>query len=151
MPEFGPPRTMSNVHGTVVAACAASKDCGIAPGAKVILVETGYGESQRWNVCLEKFLAGFISVLDDVAKKGRQGRAVINLSASIHAPLVSPQFIYTMGESAYLLFAFGFLYHSSTTLLHDTKAQMSTPIKAIDESTPSFHATQLTTVDRICI
>lgn len=153
MPEFGPPWQRDIVHGTVVAACAASTDCGIAPGAKVILVEIGSGESERWNKCFEKYLAGFISVLDDVVKKGRQGKAVINLSASIYAPLVTPQFTLTMGESIHLLFVSGILCHSFTTLLHRPEAQVFMPTKAMDESIadPSFHVAQLTRVDSIYI
>ncbi|KAK7710225.1 Glucan endo-1,3-alpha-glucosidase agn1 [Diaporthe eres] len=41
--QFGPILEKNNVHGTVVAACAASEFFGIAAGAKVILVETGSG------------------------------------------------------------------------------------------------------------
>lgn len=103
MPDFGPPAQRKVEHGTEVAACAASADFGIAPGAQVILVETGDSIAQIWNHCNEKYLAAFISILDDVKKKGRQGKSVINLSASIEVPLVTPHFVDTMGKSTNLL------------------------------------------------
>lgn len=105
MPDYGPDAERDKTHGTSVAACAAGADVGLAPSATVILVETGESRSKTGNKrfdasnnCLEKFLVALISVLDDVKKKSRQGKSVVNLSWTVEVDLVPPHYVNTLGK-----------------------------------------------------
>jgi hypothetical protein len=106
MPDYGPTSKRDKIHGTQVAASATGDDFSLASSATVILVETGDSESATGdnkfdvtNHCLEKFLAALILVLDDVKKKSRQGKSVVNLSLTVEAVLVPPHYVNTMSKS----------------------------------------------------
>ncbi|KAK7738406.1 Glucan endo-1,3-alpha-glucosidase agn1 [Cytospora paraplurivora] len=83
-----------------VAACAAGANLGTASAATLILAETGGSKpAEAWMQCNEKYLEALVNVVNDVYTKNRQGTSVINMSWTISAGLVPPQFARAMRKS----------------------------------------------------
>ncbi len=70
-------------HGTRMCDLVGGSWAGSAKNAQIISVKLNdNGETGDSRVLLTNLLAAFAAVVDDVVKKGRQGKAVINMSIS---------------------------------------------------------------------
>ncbi|CEJ82138.1 hypothetical protein VHEMI02223 [[Torrubiella] hemipterigena] len=71
------PAKLDREHGTAVASMATGYSLGVAPSATVISVDMSHEEADMFEALFE--------VYEDILRKGRQGKAVVNMSWGMRA------------------------------------------------------------------